>query len=80
LFVVYGIEIPGIHFQDQKYRNGNVQTITVTIKQYPRMCNHKQYANKVQYKISRGHPKMKLGGTQVEHCTKAKGEWWPKRH
>jgi hypothetical protein len=31
--VVYGIKMSGIQFQDQKYRNGNFQTITELMKQ-----------------------------------------------
>jgi hypothetical protein len=30
--VFYRIKISGINFQDQKYRNGNIQTITESMK------------------------------------------------
>jgi hypothetical protein len=36
--VVYRIKIPGIHFQDQKYRNGNILTITELMKQCHKRC------------------------------------------
>jgi hypothetical protein len=32
VYGVIGIEIPGIHFQDQKYSNHNVQTIKKVMK------------------------------------------------
>jgi hypothetical protein len=36
---VYGIEIPEIHYQDQKRSNENIQTITEVMKQQCRIHN-----------------------------------------
>jgi hypothetical protein len=61
----FRIELPGIHFEDQKYRNGNVQTITELMEQYHRIWNqssNKQNVNNAQNKEAETVLKMKLRG------------------
>jgi hypothetical protein len=62
IIVVKGIEIPGIHFQDQKYSNETTLTITELIKlitQNKHLMNHiKQVESGINRKlrgISRGN-------------------------
>jgi hypothetical protein len=39
---IYGIKIPEIHYQDRKYNNKNIKTITELMKQQCKIYNIKQ--------------------------------------
>jgi hypothetical protein len=67
----FGIKIPGIHFQDQKYSNDNVKTRMEVMKQCQRICNIKQakYSKYISKIVLKGSP----GRTQGENCMKPRG-------